>query len=54
MNVEEAIKKRRAYRSLEAIEVTEELIFRLAEVAQIAPSCFNKQPWNFVFVKEKE
>lgn len=54
MNVEEAIKKRRAFRSLEAIEVTDELINNFAEVAQIAPSCANKQPWNFVFVKEKD
>ncbi|MFX0023062.1 MAG: nitroreductase family protein [Candidatus Hermodarchaeota archaeon] len=54
MNVEEVIKERRAYRSLEAMEVTDDLINQLAEVAQIAPSCANKQPWNFIFVKEKD
>ncbi|MFW9819383.1 MAG: nitroreductase family protein [Candidatus Thorarchaeota archaeon] len=54
MNVEEAIKERRAFRSLELIEISDDLIINFAEVAQIAPSCANKQPWNFVFVKEKE
>ncbi len=54
MNVEETIKGRRAFRSLESIEITNELILNFAKVAQIAPSCANKQPWNFIFVKEKE
>jgi nitroreductase len=53
MNVEEAIKERRAFRSLEPVEITDELIFDFAEKAQIAPSCANKQPWNFIFVKQK-
>jgi nitroreductase len=26
----------------------------LAEKAQLAPSCMNKQPWNYIFVKDKE
>jgi nitroreductase len=54
MNVEEAIKERRAFRSLESIEISDELIVNLAKAAQIAPSCANKQPWNFVFVREKD
>lgn len=54
MDVNEAIKIRRAYRSLDPIEISDELIYDLAGKAQIAPSCGNKQPWNFVFIKEKE
>jgi nitroreductase len=54
MDVKEAIQKRRAYRSLEPVEITENIILGLAEAAQLTPSCFNNQPWNFVFVYEKE
>ncbi len=54
MNVKNAIEKRRAYRSLEPIEVSDTLIEDLAESARLAPSCFNKQPWRYVFVRDKE
>ena len=54
MNVNEAIKIRRAYRSLEPIEISDTLIMDLAEKAQLATSCMNKQPWNYIFVKDKE
>ncbi len=54
MNVKEAIKNRRAYRSLEPVKITKELITDLAKCAQISASCFNKQPWQYVFVYEKE
>jgi len=54
MNVKEAIEKRRAYRSLEPVEIPDELIKDFAESAQIAPSCMNKQPWRFIFVRDKE
>lgn len=50
MDVNEAINKRRAYRSLGSVEITENLVENLARSAQIAPSCFNNQPWRFVFV----
>ncbi len=54
MNVKEAIKKRRAYRSLDPIEVDDELIRDFAETVQITPSCANKQPWRLIFVKDKK
>jgi len=54
LNVKEAIENRRAYRSLESIEIDDKLINDLAHVAQIAPSCSNSQPWRFVFVYDKE
>jgi nitroreductase len=50
MDVKQAISERRAYRSLDPVEISEELINDLAECAQLAASCFNNQPWRFVFV----
>ena len=54
MDVKKAIKKRRAYRSLDPIEITEETIKDLANSASLSCSCFNKQPWNFVFVHNRD
>ena len=54
MDVKQAIYERRAYRSLEPVKITEELIRDLAESARLAPSCFNNQPWRFAFVYEPE
>ncbi len=50
MDVLKAIKNRRSYRSFKPEVVSSELIEDLARSAQLAPSCFNNQPWNFVFV----
>jgi nitroreductase len=50
MEVEKAIKERRSYRSLGEMEVTPQLINELARAASLAPSCFNNQPWRYVFV----
>jgi nitroreductase len=54
LNVKDAIETRRAYRSLEGIEIDSNLIHDLAHTAQIAPSCNNSQPWNFIFVYDQE
>ena len=54
MDVSSAISKRRALRSFDDFEITDELIEKLAGAAKLAPSCFNKQPWNFVFIREKD
>jgi len=48
----DAIEARRAYRSLDPVSITENLIRDLARSAGLAPSCFNYQPWRFVFVKD--
>ena len=53
MNVKETIEKRRALRSLDPVEISDELVLDLAEVVKIAPSCANKQPWNLIFIREK-
>ena len=50
MDLREAIKKRRAYRNLEPVKITAGLVRDLAEQTSLAPSCFNNQPWRFVFV----
>jgi nitroreductase len=51
MNVLQAIQKRRAYRSLISIDISDELIEDLARSARLAPSCFNNQPWRFIFIR---
>ena len=54
MDVKEAIEKRRAYRSLAPVEITDELIDDLAESARLFCSCFNNQPWRYVFVYDRD
>lgn len=49
MELEKVIATRRSYRSLEPVEITEAMVEELAYAASMAPSCFNKQPWRFVF-----
>ncbi|MGD2200785.1 MAG: nitroreductase family protein [Candidatus Bathyarchaeota archaeon] len=49
MHVKDAIKTRRAYRSLAPVEITEDLVKDLASHAGLSASCFNNQPWRFVF-----
>ncbi|MFQ6037607.1 MAG: nitroreductase family protein [Candidatus Aminicenantales bacterium] len=54
MEVYQAIMQRRAYRSLIPVEISDSLIRDLAESASLAPSCFNNQPWRFVFVRSPQ
>ena len=54
MDVKEAIDIRRAYRALEKVEITDSMIQDLAKSAQLAPSCFNKQPWRFIFIRDSK
>ena len=54
MDVQEAIMNRRAYRALDSVDITDDMIHDLATKAQLAASCFNKQPWHFVFVRDRE
>ncbi|MEO0073283.1 MAG: nitroreductase family protein [candidate division WOR-3 bacterium] len=53
MDVTTAINERRAYRSLEPVEVSDDLIRDLTRHAQLAPTCFNNQPARFVFVRDR-
>jgi nitroreductase len=54
MHVSDAIAARRAYRSLSPEPISEETLDDLARAASLAPSCYNKQPWRFVFVRLPE
>ncbi len=54
MELNEALEKRRSYRALKEFELTEDIISGLAEAASLAPSCYNNQPWRFVFIYEKD
>lgn len=54
MDVKQAIRERRAYRSLDPVPITDDLVRDLAESAQLAPSCNNFQPWRYVFVYDPE
>ena len=54
MELKQIVEKRRAYRSLDPVLISEDLIEDLAKYAQLSPSCFNSQPWRFIFVYDKE
>ncbi|MCX7882168.1 MAG: nitroreductase family protein [Brevinematales bacterium] len=51
---QELLEKRRSYRALGPIEISEEQIRILAKAASLMPSCFNNQPWRFIFVRSHE
>lgn len=54
MDVKEAIHKRRAFRALEPVVITDEIIAELVTAAQLTASCFNNQPWRFIFARSPE
>jgi len=54
MHVKEALENRRAYRALGPAEITDALLAELAGAARLMPSCFNNQPWKFVFARSPE
>jgi nitroreductase len=51
MEFDDVVNKRRSRRSFAPLEVSDSLVKDLATVAGLAPSCSNKQPWRFVFVR---
>jgi nitroreductase len=52
MDVKQAIQRRRAYRSLEPVEISAAILGELIQAARLAPSCFNSQPARFVFIHD--
>jgi nitroreductase len=54
MDVRQAINERRAYRSLAPVEISDETVRDLAKSASLAASCFNNQPWRYVFVRDRK
>ena len=53
MQLSEVIEKRKAIRAFDQIEITDDLIQDIAYTSSRAASCANKQPWRFVFVRDK-
>lgn len=53
MNVEEAIRRRRASRVLSDRPIGDNAVQSLIEAARLAPSCFNNQPWRFIIVRDE-
>ncbi len=51
MELRRAIETRRALRSLAPDAVPDDLVRDVMERVRLAPSCFNNQPWRFVFVR---
>lgn len=54
MDFEEVLFNRRSKRSFLDKEVEDEKIKKLLEAAMAAPSAHNKQPWQFVVIKDNE
>ncbi len=54
MNVLELLKTRRSIRKYKSTPVEEEKIQKCLEAAQWAPSASNKQPWEFMIVKDNK
>lgn len=52
MELNKVIESRRSYRALEKIDITEKMIEELVTASSLAPSCYNNQPWKFVFIKD--
>ena len=54
MELKDAIDQRRSYRSLDPAVITDDIVRELAEAAELAPSCYNNQPWRYVFVFDEK
>jgi nitroreductase len=54
MNVKEAILTRRSVRKYKSEPVKEDDLKIILEAARQAPSAGNKQPWEFIVIKDKE
>jgi nitroreductase len=54
MELRDAIDARRAFRSFDRDPVPEALVRDVMERVRLAPSCFNNQPWRFVFVRSPD
>ncbi len=55
MDVIQAIKERRSVNFFESKEVlSDDIIIELLEIANLAPSSFNLQPWKVIIVKDPE
>ena len=44
---------RKAGRSISTEPLPEDTVAQLAEAARLTPSCYNKQPWRFLFLRSE-
>ena len=54
LEIHPPIQSRKSVRSFAEKGFTKEILFLLFEAARWSPSCFNEQPWRFVYALQKE
>jgi len=54
MSIPDSIQQRRSIRNYEGSEIPDETIDLLIEAACMAPSAGNRQPWEFIVIKDPE
>ncbi len=54
MNVEKAVMERYSVRSFQDKDIPEEVIEKIKKAIWISPSADNRQPYKFIFVKDKK
>lgn len=54
MELLDVMQRRRAYRSLDPVEIDGETVRELARCASLSASCYNNQPWRYAFVTGEE
>ncbi len=54
MELKQLIERRRAYRVVKPVTINDHIIQYLIWASKLAPSCFNNQPWRYVFVRSKD
>ena len=48
------LRNRHATRAISSKKLSDELVSELKESLRLTPSCFNKQPWHFLFLESAE
>ncbi|MBN1655793.1 MAG: nitroreductase family protein [Deltaproteobacteria bacterium] len=48
------LNKRHASRAIDTKPLAEKVVAEMAEAVRLTPSCYNKQPWRFLFLTSKE
>jgi nitroreductase len=54
MNVKEAIRSRRSIRRYREERIPKDKLSTILEMARLAPSASNRQPWEFIIVQDKD
>ncbi len=54
LDIEQAVRKRRAVRAFKPDPIPEDVLVKILEAGRLAPSSKNSQPWHFIVVRDKE